>query len=135
MIAGLGSMYFYAYIIMQIPTGILVDTIGPRKTVVGGLLVASFRSILFGSASFLYQVFVGRFIVGVRVAVIFVSIHKILSNWYKEREFATVNGLTVLIGNSGGVLAQSPLIAEAASCDIRKCQYPGLGWCYFLKWR
>ena len=29
--AVIGSMYFYAYFIMQIPSGILADKIGPKK--------------------------------------------------------------------------------------------------------
>ncbi|SHH89689.1 Major Facilitator Superfamily protein, partial [Caloranaerobacter azorensis DSM 13643] len=36
----LGSMYFYAYMIMQIPSGILADTLGARKTVSIGTLLA-----------------------------------------------------------------------------------------------
>ncbi len=32
----LGSMVLYAYMVMQVPTGILVDTIGPRMTVTAG---------------------------------------------------------------------------------------------------
>ncbi|WP_051365893.1 hypothetical protein [Metaclostridioides mangenotii] len=30
-IANLGAMYFYAYTFMQVPTGILVDYLGPKK--------------------------------------------------------------------------------------------------------
>lgn len=29
--ANIGAMYFYAYFIMQIPSGILADKIGPKK--------------------------------------------------------------------------------------------------------
>ncbi|WP_457553705.1 MFS transporter [Desulfobacula sp.] len=41
--AGLGQLsglYFYAYVAMQIPTGILADTLGPRKLLTAGCFVA-----------------------------------------------------------------------------------------------
>jgi sugar phosphate permease len=38
-LGGLAATYFYVYTVMQIPTGILADTWGPRRVVtMGGLL-------------------------------------------------------------------------------------------------
>ena len=105
----LASMYFYAYMIMQIPVGMLADSLGARITVFGGTLLAGAGSVLFGMASSVPMLFVGRFLVGIGVSTVFVSILKVLSQWYRNREFASMSGLTALIGNFGGVLAQLPL--------------------------
>src|SRR5438093_11946076 len=35
------AFYFYAYLAMQIPTGVLVDTWGARRLLIGGSLLAS----------------------------------------------------------------------------------------------
>lgn len=105
----LASMYFYAYMVMQIPVGFLADLLGARLTVSVGMLLASMGSILFGLAPTQSLLFLGRFLVGIGVSTVFVSILKIQSKWFREREFATMSGLTALVGNSGGVLAQAPL--------------------------
>jgi sugar phosphate permease len=45
-IALLSSAYFYAYTIMQLPSGLLTDNLGPRKTVSIFTLVAAAGAIL-----------------------------------------------------------------------------------------
>ena len=44
----LGSIYFYCYAFMQLPAGLLSDSLGPRKSVTLFLIIASAGSILFG---------------------------------------------------------------------------------------
>ncbi len=36
-LGALAAAYFYVYTVMQIPTGVLVDTFGPRRTVAQGM--------------------------------------------------------------------------------------------------
>lgn len=107
--ANLGSTYFYAYMLMQIPSGILADSLGARKTVTIGTLLAGIGSIVFGFAPTIFLAFVGRLIVGLGVSVVFISILKIQANWFKESEFGTMSGITSFVGNLGGALAQTPL--------------------------
>lgn len=107
--ANLGSMYFYAYMVMQIPSGILADSIGARKTVTYGTILAAIGSIMFGWAPNITIAFLARIFVGIGVSVVFISILKIQSNWFLEKEFATMAGLTAFMGNMGGILAQTPL--------------------------
>lgn len=109
-IANLGAMYFYAYTIMQIPTGILVDRLGPKKTVVIGCVVAAFGSIIFSLSVNIPMAYLGRLLVGLGVSVVFLCILKIQSNWFPAEKFASMSGLTSFIGSLGGLLAQTPLI-------------------------
>lgn len=108
--AGVGSMYFYAYMFMQIPTGMLVDSLGPRITVTAGMLLAGSGSFLFGCSYNIIYIFAGRFLIGIGVSVVFISTLKILSRWFEERKFGTMTGLTSFIGNTGGILTQSPFV-------------------------
>lgn len=108
--ASLASTYFYAYMLMQIPSGILADTLGARKTVTIGILTAGIGSIIFGFAPVIAVAFLGRLLVGLGVSVVYVSILKIITMWFKEDEFATMTGITSFIGNMGGILAQTPLV-------------------------
>src|SRR5436190_21148194 len=42
------AFYFYAYILMQIPTGVFVDSWGARRWLIAGALVAAAGTFLFG---------------------------------------------------------------------------------------
>jgi len=117
--ANLGSTYFYAYMIMQIPSGLLADSLGARKTVLIGVFAAGVGSIIFGAAPTVFFAFFGRLLVGLGVSVVFISIMKIQSQWFKESEFATMSGITSFIGNMGGAVAQTPLVLLVAAITWR----------------
>ncbi|MDZ4201875.1 MAG: MFS transporter [Gallionella sp.] len=108
-LGGLAATYFYVYMVMQIPTGILVDTLGPRRVVAMGGLVASVGSILFGVADTLAAASVGRLLVGLGVSVTFIALLKLNAAWFHDRHFASMTGATILLGNAGSLLAAAPL--------------------------
>lgn len=122
----LAALYFYAYMAMQVPVGMLTDTLGARATVTAGMLIAGAGSALFGLAPTPGLLFLGRFLVGIGVSTVFVSILKIQSQWFREREFATMSGITSLVGNLGGVLAQAPLALAVAAFSWR-ITFVGIG--------
>src|SRR5512136_3220180 len=62
-IALLSSAYFYACTIMQLPSGILTDSLGPRKTVSIFTLMAAAGALLTGIASTFELVVAGRFLI------------------------------------------------------------------------
>jgi len=115
-LGALAATYFYVYTVMQVPTGILVDTLGPRRILLLGGLVAGGGSLLFGMAESLDGALAGRTLVGLGVSVVFIAMLKIIAVWFEERRFATVVGLSMLVGNLGSVLAGAPLswLAQAA---------------------
>ena len=112
--AALGSLaatYFYVYAVMQIPTGVLADTWGPRRLVTVGGILAGIGSLLFGFADTLTIASMGRLLVGLGVSLTFISMLKLNAAWFHDRHFATMTGVTVLMGNVGSVLATAPLSA------------------------
>ncbi len=109
MLGFIAALYFYPYAAMQLPSGLLADTVGPRKLFAGGLLVAGAGSLLFAYAPSVGWLLAGRGLVGLGVAVAFVSVLKLIASWYREQEFGTWVGMLMLAGNLGGVLAASPL--------------------------
>jgi len=105
----LAATYFYVYTLMQVPTGILVDTLGPRRILLFGGIVAGVGSVLFGMAPSLDAALFGRTIVGLGVSVTFIAMLKIIAVSFEERRFATLVGASMLLGNLGSVLAGAPL--------------------------
>ncbi|SCY27363.1 MFS transporter [Alkaliphilus peptidifermentans] len=108
-LGNLTSMTFYGYALMQIPVGIMVDSIGVRKICTWGTLLTGIGSILFGLSSTLIISYLARFIVGLGTSVIIISILKIQMTWFKPSQFSTLCGLTSLFGNMGAFLATLPL--------------------------
>ncbi|TXH00295.1 MAG: MFS transporter [Rhodocyclaceae bacterium] len=115
----LAATYFYVYTVMQIPTGILVDTLGPRRILLLGALVGGAGSFLFGSAPTLELALLGRTLVGLGVSVTFIAMLKLIAVWFEENRFATLVGVCMLIGNLGSVLAGAPLSALAQATGWR----------------
>ncbi len=64
---------------------------------------------MFGWADSLWQAWLGRMLVGFGVAFPFLSILKLYAAWFREREFATMVGVTMLLGNAAAVLSATPL--------------------------
>ena len=105
----IAAFYFYPYAAMQLPSGVLADSVGPRRLFTAGSVVAGFGSLLFAFAPNVGWLLAGRALVGLGVAVAFVSVLKLIAAWYSEREFGTWVGVLMLLGNLGGVLAAYPL--------------------------
>ena len=96
--AGLGNLsafYFYSYVAMQVPTGILADRWGPRRLLATGAFIAGLGSLLFALADGILWAGAGRLLIGGSVAVAFVGMLKIASNWFPPRLFALVSGLAL----------------------------------------
>lgn len=110
--AALGSLaatYFYIYTALQIPSGVLADTLGPRISVTLGGLVSGAGSILFGLAPDFATASWGRFLVGLGVSVVFIGLMKTNAVWFSERQYGRIGGLTLLLGNLGSIMAAGPL--------------------------
>ncbi len=108
-IALLSSVYFYAYTVMQLPSGLLTDNWGPRKTVSFFTLVAAAGAILTGMASTFETVIAGRLLIGIGVAMVYIPTMKILAAWYRKNEFASLSGILLAVGNIGALSAAGPL--------------------------
>lgn len=118
LLGNLSATYFYSYAIMQIPSGLLVDRIGPRRLSTLACIVSAAGVFIFAWGPNIWFAYAGRFLVGASVAVAFVTCMKLAGHWFPTNKFATVTGVALLFGNIGGVLAGVPL-SEAVA---------GMGW-------
>jgi sugar phosphate permease len=108
-LGNLSAFYFYAYVAMQIPTGLLADRWGPRKLLALGTAMAAIGGALFALAPSLAWAGAGRLLVGASIGVGFVSMLKLSSHWIAPRQFALVSGLLLLMGLTGATFAGVPL--------------------------
>jgi len=108
-LGNLSAFYFYSYMAMQIPTGILSDTQGPRRLLAAGALVAAVGTLMFAMAHSFALASMGRFLIGASVAVAFVGMLKLANNWFPPHYYAMVSGMALFCGIMGGVSAGTPL--------------------------
>jgi MFS family permease len=109
MLGALAATYYVIYTVMQVPTGVLSDTVGPRRVLAAGCLAAGAGSILFGLAETVTAAVIGRTLAGLGVSVAFVSMLKLNADWFHERRFATMTGIGAMIGLTGALAAATPL--------------------------
>ncbi|MBW2078484.1 MAG: MFS transporter [Deltaproteobacteria bacterium] len=105
----MSSMYFYLYALEQPLVGHFSDTIGPRRVVGFWSLIATLGCIIFAVAPTIGWAAVGRGLIGFGVGGVYVPALKAFSQWFHEREFATMTGLLLSSGNLGAIVATTPL--------------------------
>lgn len=118
-LGNLSAFYFYSYVAMQIPTGLLADSWGPRRLLAAGALVAGIGSLSFALADGMFWACAGRLLIGGSVAVAFVAMMKLSSHWMAPRHFALASGLALFLGILGAVFAGTPLRMLVASFGWR----------------
>ena len=105
----LSACYYYAYAVMQIPVGVMLDRFGIHRLLALAALLVGAASYLFASTHNLYVANAARALMGVGSAFSFVGCLKLASNWFSKRGFATIVGLTNMIGIFGAISAEAPL--------------------------
>lgn len=110
-LASLGAVEVGVYLLLQIPSGLGADRLGPRKMLSGGLLLMAVGSAIFAFASDQAVALSGRLLVGAGDALMFVSVLRVAATWFSGRRFAFVVSLTAVMGGIGQLLATLPLAA------------------------
>jgi nitrate/nitrite transporter NarK len=107
----LAASYFYAYLLFQIPAGLLIDRWGPRVVTTAAIFLCALGAYLFGIADTLFLANLGRFISGIGAAFAAVNCLKLIANWFPARQFAFMAGLMMTVGMLGAMGGQAPLAA------------------------
>jgi MFS family permease len=105
----LSAFYFYPYVLLQIPIGVLLDRFGVRVLLSGAMALAAVGTVAFGLAQSLELAYAGRFLIGVGSAVGFIGSMALAAQWFPVHRFALLAGLAMLMGMAGGFAGQAPL--------------------------
>ncbi len=105
----LASFYYYSYVILQIPSGMLLDKVGPRYVITFSCVLCTVGTWAFATTTDITTAEIARFVVGAGSACAFISCLKLASDWFSPGRFAFIAGLTNMLGTIGGVFAGVPL--------------------------
>lgn len=96
------------YATMQIPVGVLLDRFGPRRLlIVGGAFMALGQALVAGALVWQAAV-VGRALLGVGDAFTFISMIRLIDNWYSGAAATRRTQLFANIGQLGQVFSAIP---------------------------
>ncbi len=115
----LTSVYFISFAAFQLPLGVLLDRYGPRRTESILLLFAALGSILFAQAESLTGLIVGRLLIGLGVSACLMAAFKAYVLWFSSQSLAMINGLQMVAGGLGALLATIPLQNALSYTDWR----------------
>jgi len=113
------SVYFYTYLAMQIPSGLLADKFGPRYSAGLFLLLAALGSFLTAFSNDLAGLVIGKVMIAAGLAVVYIPMTKVMAVWFRKREFASLNGAAISVGNVGAIAASAPLVLLMGLTDWR----------------
>lgn len=115
----LSSAYFITYAAMQVPLGMAVDKVGPRRVIALAALSSSVGALSFGIATNLEMGWVGRLLLGASGAVAWTAMLKVGSMWFSPSQFARISGLSLSVGALGAIVSGLPLRAAADALGWR----------------
>lgn len=109
-LGSVAGIYFYAYLIMQVPTGLLLDRFGGRYLMTFAILLTAISALAFSQAQHVYTLLIARFCMGIAGAFATVGSIRLAALWFAPKHFAVVSGLLVTVAmlgamSGGGVLA------------------------------
>ena len=93
------SAYFFIYGVMQVPSGILSDRLGARKTIIIFTLLTVIGVTLFWMSTTYNMLFVAQFLVGIGCSTFYINAVKLVSTWFPANRRATAIG--ILSASSG----------------------------------
>lgn len=105
----LSAFFFYPYVLMQIPVGVLVDRFGVRRLITLMLFLSAIATYVFGSTTSIGMAQAARFLFGFSASFAFVGSLKLGSNWFPPRRLGLLAGLTQMLGMLGAACGQRPV--------------------------
>ena len=108
-LGALTGAFFFGFAAMQIPCGLLFDHFGPRRTVVGMLILATTGGIVFTLAPTWPILLTGRVLMGAGFGVMLIGSMVVISRWFAPDRFSTLAAMVMSIGLLGNLAATTPL--------------------------
>lgn len=107
----LASTYYYVYVTLQTPAGLLIDRFGPRRLLSGGAIVCGLGACVFGMSHHVLMAGFGRLLMGGGASFAFVGSLALIGRWFPPERFTMMTAIAETIGMLGSILGSSSLAA------------------------
>ncbi|KTD11338.1 MFS transporter [Legionella jamestowniensis] len=119
----LAALYYYGYAGMQIPVAVMLERFNVRNVVLFFALICGLATLLFSYTSNWYLACLSRFLVGAGSAVGFLSVSKVISQWFPKSKYARMVGFSFSIGLLGAIYGGKPVSLLIASFPWQKIAF------------
>ena len=109
--SSLGAMYLYAYGGLQIPLGAIVDRLGLKKVALSAILMCMLGAALFYCSSSLWHLQLGRLLMGIGSAPVFMCSLKICADYIPAGHRGLYMGTTLTMGTFGALIAGNLVVS------------------------
>src|SRR6202050_2915545 len=99
------SAFLWAYAFSQLPTGAMVDKVGPRILLALGLSLWSFAQLLGGLVQSFGQFFGARLLLGIGEAPQFPTGARVVRDWFNQRDRGLATGIFNCASSLGTAIA------------------------------
>ena len=99
------------YALAQIPTGIIIDRIGPKKTMVAGALIMAIGQVIIAFTTSYPLAVAARVFIGAGDATAFLGAMRLLPLWFPLRLTPLFTQLTAGLGQLGQFISAVPFLA------------------------
>lgn len=127
----LAAYFYYSYLAMQIPAGILLDRFGPRSLLSFAVTMCAVSSYLLATSHTLVHANYSRLLLGTVSAFAFVGAIKLATAWFPQNKLGLVVGITQGLGMLGASFGQGPMAHINALVGWRN-GYLGLGVAFLI---
>lgn len=118
-LGAVSSAFFIAYAAMQVPTGVLLDRFGARRTLPLLLVVTVAGVVLFALAERHGELILSRLMMGFGCAGCFAGAFFLIARWFPGDRFASYGSTLNSFAMLGTFLAATPLALAAATFGWR----------------
>ncbi|WP_213576304.1 MFS transporter [Rhodococcus sp. USK13] len=109
-LSGFVVLQIVVYAGMQIPAGVLLDRYGSRRMIAAGALIMASAQMLLAVTESLPIAIAARVLVGIGDAMTFISVLRLVPQWFAPRRVPLVSQLTGIFGQIGQILSALPLM-------------------------
>jgi MFS family permease len=106
---GLSSSFYYPYMLLQIPAGLLVFRFGSRRLLLAGIALCIAACLVTATSWEVSAVTAARAVMGFGSAPTFVATMALVTQWFPARLFPVLVALTETLGMLGAGLGQDVL--------------------------
>lgn len=110
LLGGFAALQMGVYAAGQIPAGLALDRFGARRVLVVGMTMMAAGQTLLALSTDIAAVFTARALVGLGDAGVFISVLRVLPEWFPARHVPMVTQLTSILGQLGQIISAVPFV-------------------------
>lgn len=104
------AMYFWANVVLSIPSGYIIDKYSKKNLLIITLIITSMCLTIISTVSNVPVIAICYFVIGICGAIAFITPLSLIADWFKPNKIALVSGIIIALGTIGCIASHAPLI-------------------------